>query len=77
MKHPQTFLLEKMIGYEKNGLTSLGSLNAKHVDDLVQVMAEFGELMAIEVVERVAKGETVQLISGTISLQKVSKKSKR
>jgi 16S rRNA C1402 N4-methylase RsmH len=74
MKHPQTFLLEKMIGYEKNGLSSLGTLNAKHIDDIVQVMVEFGEAMAIEVAERISKGEEVKLLTGTISLQKVSKK---
>lgn len=76
MDHPQTYLLKKIIGYKENGLESLGHLSADHIDDLSKVMLEFSKETAIEAVESLIKGKTIDLGGTILSLQKI-KKSKR
>jgi hypothetical protein len=61
MKHPQTFLLEKIVGHKGNGLSSLGQLDAKHVDDIAEVMKQFGEQLVLDVIDRLDKGESAMI----------------
>jgi ActR/RegA family two-component response regulator len=78
MQHPQTFLLEKIINSDNNGLETLGKLNTVHVKDLVVVLTEFGEATALEPVERLVEGETVFLSDGrSVCLEPTKKKGKK
>ena len=61
MVHPKTFLLQNIIEYKKNGLSSLGYLHAKHIDDLAKVMEDFAEKAIFEVVEILNAGESVKV----------------
>lgn len=74
MDHPKTFLLKKIIDCHKNGLNTLGQLNAKHIDDLSEVMKDFGETLISEVVERLNKGETITTFNSTFTLMKQKKR---
>lgn len=70
MVHPETFLMQKIIGYENNGLKSLAHLNADHVKDLAQVMQDFTERTVIEVIERLNAGENVRVGKCVLKLSK-------
>ena len=61
MTHPKTFLLQKIVGYKKNGLKSLGHLHCQHIDDLSKVMEDFTEQTIIEVVQRLNNGENIKI----------------
>lgn len=50
---PKEYLLKKIINSKDNGLDTLGSLNAKHIDDIAQVMNDF----AIEIINVIGRGE--------------------
>jgi hypothetical protein len=71
MKHPQTYLMEKIIGYKENGMPSLGHLPAKTIDDLVKVMQSFAEETVIEVIDRLNKGERLEVGNKTLKLNTV------
>lgn len=73
MKHPQTYLLEKITGYKTNGLSSLGNLNATHVNDIVSVMKSFAEETVQDIIHRVSKGEEVVITENMILKSIVTK----
>ena len=77
MDHPQAFLLKKIVGYKENGLESLGHLNAKHLSDLSKVMLEFAQDTVVEVIERLNKGESVNIGNGVIKINKLSLKARQ
>lgn len=66
MDSPQTYLLKKIMGHATNGLDSLGKLNAMHVEDIAKVMQSFTLETITELVERINKGESVNLGNGTL-----------
>lgn len=71
MDSPQTYLLKKIMAHSTNGLNSLGKLNAMHIKDIAEVMRLFTLETITELVERINKGETVNLGNGTaISFKK-------
>lgn len=76
MKHPESYLLEKIVGYKENGLESLGHLNAKHVSDISKVMRDFALETLEEFIQRVNKGEAVDLGNGRTWAFKAAKKKK-
>ena len=76
MDSPQTYLLKKIIGHSTNGLDSLGKLNAMYVEDIAKVMQLFAFETITELVDRLNKGETVDLGNGEI-LCLENRKSKR
>ncbi len=55
--HPETFLLTKIINCDTNGLKILGSLDAKYVNALTEVLKEYAELTAEDIIKRIAKKE--------------------
>lgn len=74
MDAPKTFLLKKIIDYDKNGLTSLGQLHAKHIDDLSKVLLEFAKETVMEVIESLNKGERVNMDGEIFQLKKTKPK---
>jgi len=62
MVHPKQFLLQSIINSDKKAST-LSQLEAKHIDSLAEVMADFAEQTAIEVINRLNKGE-ILIIKG-------------
>ena len=70
MDNPKTFLLRKIAGHETNGLKSLGEFNAKHFNDVAEIMVEFMETAVNEVIERLNKGEDVMVGGRMITLSK-------
>lgn len=73
MEHPTNFLLGKIINYKTNGFKSLGQLDAKHVDDISNIMKEFAEETAIDVIKRLNKGQQVNINGQVFKLVKVKK----
>lgn len=57
MDNAKTYLLKCIVGYETNGLSSLGHLHAKHVDDISEVMTAFA-YEAIKEYEKLIKQKT-------------------
>jgi hypothetical protein len=77
MQNPKTFLIEKMINCDNNGLKTLGSLKTVYVEDLTTVLTEFAEATALELVGRLVEGETVYLSDGrTVYLEHLKKRKK-
>lgn len=70
MIHPKTFLLQKVAGYKENGLETLGQLQGKHFQDLANVMMQFTEQTMLEVIDRLNKGENIDIGGTVISLLK-------
>lgn len=76
MDSPQAYLLKKIMLHSTNGLDSLGKLNASHIKDIAEVMRLFTLETITELVERINKGETVNLGNGTVLSFKKNKKQK-
>lgn len=77
MDSPKRFLLQSIIDYKTNGLESLGHLNAKHVDDIAEVMNRFVIAMIHDVIKRLNKGESIDMMDGThLTLQSKRKDKK-
>lgn len=74
MDHPQTYLLNKIANNETNGLHSLGSLNGKHIKDLCEVMKSYAEESMFELIERLNKGEFLDIGGHTVELGKPRKR---
>lgn len=74
MDNPKTFLLKKIMGYETNGLKSLGQLHAKHIDDLTKVLLQFAEETVIEVIDIINKGQNVDMNEIILSVKTVKTK---
>lgn len=72
MDAPQTYLLKKIMNYDKNGLKSLGNLSGKHVDDIASVLKSYAEESIKEFSEAINKGSVN--VNGTIYDIKKSKK---
>jgi len=70
MDHPKRYLLGKVIHNRTNGLSTLGELNAKHIDDISNVMFEYAEEMVNEVIDRLNKGEEIEVGGRILSLTK-------
>jgi hypothetical protein len=77
MDSPQTYLLKKIIGHATNGLDSLGKLNAMHVEDIAEVIRSFAVETITELVERLNKGESIDLGNGKSLTFKSAKKKKQ
>jgi hypothetical protein len=69
MTHPKTYLLMKIVGHRDNGLNSLGHLHAKHVEDIVAVMESFAIESIENVIERLNKGESIQIGDKILSIE--------
>ena len=76
MDSPQTYLLKKIMAYATNGLDSLGKLNANHIEDIAEVMRLFTLETITELIERLNKGESIDLGNGQ-SLSFNKRKNKR
>lgn len=74
MVHPTTFILQKIAGYQTNGHEKLGHLKAEFIDDISAIMREFAEDTAIEVAQRLARGESVMLKGNVYCLKKIKAK---
>lgn len=70
MKNPKQFLLEKILGYKTNGHENLGQLHARHVDSISELIQEFAEDTAIEVITRLGKGDPVQIRDEVYEIKK-------
>lgn len=66
MDSPQTYLLKKIMTHDTNGLNSLGKLSAIHIEDIANVMRSFTVETITELVERLNKGESIDLGDGTL-----------
>jgi hypothetical protein len=55
--HPKTYLLQAIIGYKENEYKSFGELHAKHVDDIVLLLKNYGIEVAENVLTRAGNGE--------------------
>jgi len=70
MENSETFLLHKIFNYKTNGLETLGHLHAKHFDDLAKVILQYAEKTVMEVIDRINKGEPVNMNGTIITLNK-------
>lgn len=61
MKHPQSYLVEKIFNSDKDNLPTLGKLEAKFIDDITQVMKDFAEETVIETIERLNDGHEIKI----------------
>ncbi len=55
--HPKTFLLKKVMYYDRNGLDSLGHLPATFFDDISKVLEDYAVEAVNDIVTRIAKKE--------------------
>jgi hypothetical protein len=69
MLHPKSYLMQKILDWRRNGLSSLGELHAKHVDDIANVMLSYAEESVIEAANLLAAGETIQVGENAIKLE--------
>jgi hypothetical protein len=75
MDNAKTFLLKKIVGYKDNGFPNMGDLHARHIDEISEVMLMFVKETLSEIVDRLNKGEVVDIDGMILSFQK-PKKSK-
>lgn len=68
MPHPKNYLLQKIVDYKTNGMSSLGHLKADHIEDLTKVLISFGEEIALDVIDRLNKGEKIVIRDKIMSL---------
>jgi len=72
MKHPETYLLEKIIASPENGLSTLGKLNGCHVPDIGNVMREYAADAIDEFIKELNTGAAVN-VNGKIYQNKIKK----
>ena len=73
MENSKTYILNCIVNHNKNGLSSLGELHAKHVDDIAKIMKDFAIETVVEVVKRLNAGEEINLENGSFLVIKKSK----
>lgn len=74
MEHPKKYLLDKIVGYNKNGFDSLGKLNACHINDISEIMKEYAIGSINEFIESINNGESVDVDGKVYSLKKIKRK---
>lgn len=74
MDHPKTYLLKAIAGYKTNDYNSFGQLHAKHVDDIAKIMEKFATEATLETIERLNKGEAIDVGGQVFTLKRIKQK---